>query len=91
MSWTFLQNLPGPSQGLAAATCGAPSPFAGQWVYAIGAVTLSGIDAVPAAYNPLTNEWQSIDTMGEDIESLAATATRGQLHALGRRTPDTPG
>ena len=83
MPWTYVKHLPGPELQLAGATCDAPSPSAGQWVYAIGGWSSAGVDAVPAAYNPLTNAWQSIASMGLIISGLAATATRGQLHALG--------
>lgn len=85
MPWTNQAPLRDPRAGLAAATCDAPSPEAGYWVYAIGGQDAPYLDTVATAeaYDTSAKTWSTIAPMPTRRAYLAATSSPGQLYALG--------
>jgi hypothetical protein len=84
MPWTYEPSLAAATQGLAAATCEAPSPGAGYRIYALGGDDGSGADfATAAAYDTLAKSWSTIAPMPTARSGLARTSGPGRLHALG--------
>lgn len=87
MSWTFVQDLPTARSQLAAATCAAPAPQSGVWIYAIGGMDASGsVVKTVEAYDTSTPSWSTpppIQPMLTARARLAAASGPDGLHALG--------
>jgi Kelch motif len=83
MPWTSEPSLSNSRQGLAAATCDAPSPASGYRIYAIGGNGGSGPVATVEAYNPASPGWSAVVAMPTPRLNLAATAGTALIYALG--------
>jgi hypothetical protein len=88
MSWTFVQGLPTARSLLAAATCAAPAPQSGVWIYAIGGYddATNSVFATVEAYDTSTKSWYTpppIKPMLNARARLAAASGSDGLHALG--------
>ena len=90
MSWTYEQLLPTPRSLLAAATCDAPAPQSGSWIYAIGGYddATNSVFATVEAYDTSTKSWSTptlnpINPMLTARFRLAAASGSDGLHALG--------
>jgi hypothetical protein len=88
MPWTYEESLPTPRHWLAAATCDAPAPQSGSWIYAIGgsidSQTLAGTTV--EAYNTSTKSWFKTPPLKPMLTArtlLAAASGSDGLHALG--------
>jgi hypothetical protein len=87
--WKFVNPLPTPRSWLAAATCNAPAPQSGSWIYAIGGGIDSATNSVSRtveAYDTSTKSWSTpppIQPMLTARIALAAASGSDGLHALG--------
>lgn len=90
MSWKYVKSLPTPRSLLAAATCDAPAPQSGVWIYAIGGYddATNRVFATVEAYDTSTNSWSNppplvLAPMLTARFRLAAASGPDGLHALG--------
>ncbi len=91
MSWTEEPSLTSPCQGLAAATCAAPPPASGSWIYAIGGLDENGNTvATVEAYDTSAKKWSPIPSLPTARAALAAASIPATppsipatLHVLG--------
>ena len=83
MPWTTEPALLTARQGLAAATCDAPTPGSGYRIYAIGGDNGSGPVATVEVYDTLAKSWSTAAPMTTARLNLAAASGPGRLYALG--------
>lgn len=83
MPWNSEPSLSNPRQGLAAATCDAPSPGSGYRIYALGGDDGSGPVATVEAYDPASPGWSAVVSMPTPRLNLGATAGTALIYALG--------
>jgi hypothetical protein len=83
MPWAEGPPLAHPRGGLAAATCGAPAPGSGQWIYAIGGYDGTNPLNTVEAYDTAQKTWSTLPSMPTPRVYLGAASSGGRLHALG--------
>ena len=83
MPWSEAPPLARPRAGLAAATCDAPAPGSGQWVYAIGGYDGTNPVNTVEAYDTAQKTWSILPSMPTPRVYLGAASSAGRLHALG--------
>jgi hypothetical protein len=86
MPWTNEPSLTDARQGLAAATCDAPTPGSGYRIYAIGGNDSTGVVATVEAYDTLAKTWTIVAPMITARQNLAAASGPGRLYAIGGST-----
>src|ERR1022692_2509093 len=83
MPWTTEPSLLTARNGLAAATCDAPTPGAGYRIYAVGGNDGTGPLATVEVYDTLAKIWSTAASLLTPRLNLAAASGPGRLYALG--------
>ncbi|MGP0017729.1 MAG: Kelch repeat-containing protein [Candidatus Sulfotelmatobacter sp.] len=83
MPWTTEPSLLTARNGLAAATCDAPTPGAGYRIYAVGGNDGTGPVATVEVYDTLAKIWSTAASLLTPRLNLAAASGPGRLYALG--------
>ncbi|MFJ8106512.1 Kelch repeat-containing protein [Streptomyces sp. NPDC096132] len=73
-AWSTLPVLPTARRALAAAAAPCPAGQSGTCVYAIGGVSGSGYSRTVQSYNPATNSWTALASLGTARSYLGAAA-----------------
>jgi N-acetylneuraminic acid mutarotase len=91
MPWMNEKPLPDARMGLAAATCDAPPPASGEWVYAVGGSGANLTYGLVEGYDTVQETWTTITTMPTPRNGIGAASSPGRLHALaGWQSAATP-